>query len=132
MKYLGVYTSDMTEEQKADVEAMIEQAMADGSPMFTFSFPATEGVTVTIPDMNKDITMNIETGGASLNAITVNLPGNTDGRVGQRIFVNSDGTIALAHFQSTITVNGGDYMFNPGDNCVFYRNKPTIFSRITA
>jgi len=92
----------------------------------------TEGQTVTIPNTNNDVTLNLETGGAQLNAVTINLPGNSDGRVGQRVFVNSDGQIALAHFQSTITVNGADYMFNPGDNCVFYRNKPAIFSRITA
>lgn len=117
---------------QGDVQAMIDQAMSAGAPMTTINQPVVEGQTVTLPSTNNDITLNLETSGASLNAVTVSLPGNSDGRVGQRVFVNSDGTIALAHFQSTITVNGGDYMFNPGDNCVFYRNKPAILSRITA
>jgi hypothetical protein len=116
----------------SEVQAMIEQAMASGSPMTVMNQAVIEGQTVTIPNTNNDVTLNLETGGAQLNAVTINLPGNSDGRVGQRVFVNSDGQIALAHFQSTITVNGADYMFNPGDNCVFYRNKPAIFSRITA
>lgn len=117
---------------QADVQAMIDQAMSGGSPMTVMNQAVTEGQTVTIPSTNNDVTLNLETGGAQLNAVTINLPGNSDGRVGQRVFVNSDGQIALAHFQSAITVNGADYMFNPGDNCVFYRNKPAILSRITA
>jgi len=116
----------------SEVQAMIDQAMASGSPMTVMNQAVTEGQTVTIPNTNNDVTLNLETGGAQLNAVTINLPGNSDGRVGQRVFVNSDGQIALAHFQSSITVNGADYMFNPGDNCVFYRNKPAILSRITA
>lgn len=122
-------TPDLTQ---AQVQQLINQAMAAGSPMTTINQAVVEGQAVTIPNTNDDITLNLETGGASLNAVTINLPGNSDGRVGQRVFVNSDGQIALAHFQSTISVNGGDYMFNPGDNCVFYRNKPAILSRITA
>lgn len=117
---------------QTDVQAMIDQAMSGGSPMTVMNQAVTEGQTVTIPSTNNDVTLNLETGGAQLNAVTINLPGNSDGRVGQRVFVNSDGQIALAHFQSAITVNGADYMFNPGDNCVFYRNKPAILSRITA
>jgi hypothetical protein len=117
---------------QTDVQAMIDQAMAGGSPMTVMNQAVTEGQTVTIPNTNNDVTLNLETGGAQLNAVTINLPGNSDGRVGQRVFVNSDGQIALAHFQSSIAVNGADYMFNPGDNCVFYRNKPAILSRITA
>lgn len=119
---------------QSDVQAMIDQAMSGGSPMTTMNQAVSEGQTITIPAGNNDVTLNLETGGAQLNAVTINLPGNTDGRVGQRVFVNADGQIAAAHFQATagVSVNGGDYMFNSGDNCVFYRNKPTIFSRITA
>ncbi|CAI3798705.1 hypothetical protein GLGCALEP_02154 [Pseudomonas sp. MM221] len=122
-------TPDLTQ---AEVQQLINDAMAAGSPMTTINQAVVEGQTVTIPNTNNDITLNLETGGASLNAVTINLPGNSDGRVGQRVFVNADGQIALAHFQSAIAVNGADYMFNPGDNCVFYRNKPAILSRITA
>ncbi|QBF27147.1 hypothetical protein EXN22_16145 [Pseudomonas tructae] len=117
---------------QASVLQMIQDAMASGAPMVTINQAVTEGQVVTLPSTNNDITLNLETGGAQLNAVTVNLPANSDGRVGQRVFVNSDGQIVLAHFQSSIAVNGGDYMFNPGDNCVFYRNKPAILSRITA
>lgn len=117
---------------QAAVQQLIDQAMAAGSPMTTINQAVVEGQTVTMPNTNNDVTLNLETGGVSLNAVTINLPGNSDGRVGQRVFVNADGQIALAHFQSAITVNGADYMFNPGDNCVFYRNKPAILSRITA
>jgi hypothetical protein len=124
-------TPDLTQ---AQVQQMITDAMASGAPMVLVNQAVVEGQTVTLPNTNNDITLNLETGGASLNAVTVNLPGNTDGRVGQRVFVNADGNIALAHFQAAagVTVNGSDYMFNPGDNCVFYRNKPAIMSRITA
>lgn len=122
-------TPDLTQEQ---VLQMIQDAMSSGAPMVTINQPVVEGQTIILPNTNDDITLNIETGGASLNGVAINLPNNTDGRVGQRIFVNSDGSIALCHCYSAIQVNGGDYMFNPGDNCVFYRNKPNIFSRITA
>lgn len=117
---------------QGDVQAMIEQAMAVGAPMTVINQPVIDGQTVMLPDTNNDITLNLETGGASLNGVAINLPDNADGRVGQRIFVNSDGAIAICHCYAAIPVNGGDYMFNPGDNCVFYRNKPAVFSRITA
>lgn len=122
-------TPDMT---MAQVQQMIQQAMESGSPMTVINQSVVEGQTVMLPDTNNDITLNLETGGSSLNGVAINLPNNTDGRVGQRIFVNSNGTIAICHCYAAITVNGGDYMFNPGDNCVFYRNKPNEFSRITA
>lgn len=96
--------------------------------------PVTEGDTVILPDTDRDITLNLETGGAALEAVAITLPIKADGRVGQRIFVNSDGQIAMAYFYSSleVKVNGEVYMFNPGDNCVFYRNKPNQISRITA
>lgn len=94
----------------------------------------TEGDTVILPDTDQDITLNLETSGASLETVAITLPTKADGRVGQRIFVNSDGQIAMAYFYSSVEVkvNGDVYMFNPGDNCVFYRNKPSQISRITA
>lgn len=94
----------------------------------------TEGDTVILPDTDQDITLNLETGGALLATVAITLPVKANGRVGQRIFVNSDGEIAMAYFYSgqDVTVNGDVYMFNPGDNCVFYRNKPNQISRITA
>ncbi len=91
-----------------------------------------EGQTVTLPNTNQDITLNLLTGGASLNAVNVILPGNTDGRVGQRTFVNSNGQIALVSFSSAITVNGQEVMFYSGDNYAYYRNQPAIWSRITS
>jgi hypothetical protein len=126
---MPVNTPDMTQ---AMVQQMINDAMASGSPMTIINQPVVEGQTILLPDTNNDITLNMETGGASLSGVAINLPDNTDGRVGQRVFVNSNGNIGICHCYSAITVNGGDYMFNPGDNCVFYRNKPNEFSRITA
>lgn len=128
MKYLGVATDQMPPETLGEIKGMIEEEMGQ----LVINQPVVEGQTVLLPSTNQDITLNLETGGASLNGVAINLPNNTDGRVGQRVFVNSDGAIALCHCYSASQVNGGDYMFNPGDNCVFYRNKPGIFSRITA
>lgn len=117
---------------QGDMEVMVQEAVTEAMGQLVINQPVTEGQTVTLPSTSQDITLNLQTGGQSLNAVTVALPGNSDGRVGQRVFVNSDGQITLAHFQSSIAVNGADYMFNPGDNCVFYRNSPAIFSRVTA
>lgn len=117
---------------QGDMTALAQQAVADAMAQLVVNQPVIEAQTVTLPNTNQDITLNLLTSGAALNQVNVVLPGNSDGRVGQRVFVNSDGQIALAHFTSSIAVNGGDYMFNPGDNCVFYRNSPAIISRITA
>lgn len=111
-----------------DVQEVVEAAMAQ----WVLDQSVTEGSSVTLPDTNQDITLNLQTGGASLNAVTVHLPGNTDGRVGQRVFVNSNGSIADVSFVSTNTVNNADVAFSPGDNFVYYRNQPTIWSRITS
>ena len=92
----------------------------------------TEGQTVTIPDTDKDFTLNLLTGGASLNAVNVVLPGNSAGRVGQRGFVNCDGQVANVNFSSAIQINNSDVMFSPGDNYVYYRNQPNIWSRVTS
>lgn len=117
---------------QGDMTELAQQAVADAMAQMVVNQSVIEGQTVTLISTNQDITLNLLTGGTALNQVNVVLPGNSDGRVGQRVFVNSDGQIALAHFTSAIAVNGGDYMFNPGDNCVFYRNSPTIISRITA
>lgn len=90
-----------------------------------------EGDIITLPVTNRDITLNL-IGTVPLNMVTVNLPTNVDGRVGQRIFVNSNIQIANAKFQSTNPVNNAEIMFAVGDNVVYYRNQPTIWSRITS
>lgn len=110
-----------------DVSTAVQAAMAQ----WVLNQPVTEGQTVTLPATNQDITLNLLTAG-SLVQVNVVLPGNTDGRVGQRCFVNSNGQIATVSFSSALQVNNPDVAFAPGDNYVYYRNMPTIWSRITS
>lgn len=133
MDYLGVATSTMSPEAVEEIKSMIEHSIAPMSQL-VINQPVAQGQTIILPETDQDITLNMETGGVSIDSVAIQLPVTANGRVGQRIFANSDGQITLAHFYSSmdVTVNGGDYMFNPGDNCVFYRNKPNIISRITA
>ncbi len=117
---------------QGDIQSQVEAAVSAAMEQWTLNQIVTEGASVTLPDTNQDITLNLLTGGAALNAVTVNLPSNTDGRIGQRVFVNSNGNIADVTFTSTNTVNNSDVAFSPGDNFVYYRNQPTIWSRITS
>lgn len=110
-----------------DVSSAVQAAMAQ----MVVNQPVTEGQTVTLPSTNQDITLNLLTG-VALTQVNVVLPGNSDGRVGQRCFVNSNGQIATVSFSSTLQVNSPDVAFAPGDNYVYYRNMPTIWSRITS
>lgn len=116
----------------ANVQAMVDQAMGAALTQWVLNQAVTEGQTVTIPDTDKDFTLNLLTGGASLNTVNVVLPGNSAGRVGQRGFVNCDGPVANVNFTSAIQVNNSDVMFSPGDNYVYYRNQPNIWSRVTS
>ena len=117
---------------QGDIQSQVEAAVSAAMEQWTLNQTVTEGASVTLPDTNQDITLNLLTNGASLNAVTVRLPGNTNGRIGQRVFVNSNGNIADVNFMSTNTVNNSDVAFSPGDNFVYYRNQPTIWSRITS
>lgn len=117
---------------QGDIKSQVEAAVSAAMEQWTLNQAVTEGTSVTLPDTNQDITLNLLTNGASLNAVTVHLPSNTDGRIGQRVFVNSNGNIADVTFTSTNTVNNSDVAFSPGDNFVYYRNQPTIWSRITS
>lgn len=115
-----------------NVQEMVDEAMGEALSQWVLSQTVTEGQTVTIPDTDKDFTLNLLTGGASLNAVNVVLPGNASGRVGQRGFVNCDGPVANVNFSSSIQINNADVMFSPGDNYVYYRNQPNIWSRVTS
>lgn len=110
-----------------DVNGAVQAAMAQ----WVLNQAVTEGQTVTLPATNQDITLNLLTG-VALTQVNVVLPGNPDGRVGQRCFVNSNGQIATVSFSSSLQVNSPDVAFAPGDNYVYYRNMPTIWSRITS
>lgn len=112
--------------------SQVAQMITEAASQITINMQVVEGQTIELPDTSQSMTLNIGTGGLSLEMVTVKLPGNPDGIVGQRIFVNSDGEIATVMFESEITVNNPQYMFNPGDNCVYYRNKPNVISRITS
>lgn len=110
-----------------DVSSAVQAAMAQ----WVVNQAVTEGQTVTLPATNQDITLNLLTG-VALTQVNVVLPGNSDGRVGQRCFVNSNGQIATVSFSSALQVNSPDVAFASGDNYVYYRNMPTIWSRITS
>lgn len=115
-----------------DVQSMVEEAMATAMAQMVINQSVIEGQQITLPNTNQSITLNLLTGGATLNQVRVVLPGNTDGEVGQRVFVNSDGQVGVVSFTSSVQVNNSDVMFSPGDNYVYYRNQPTIWSRVTS
>jgi len=115
-----------------DVSAAVSSAMAEALTQWVLNQTVVEGQTVTIPNTDKDFTLNLLTNGASLNQVNVVLPGNTGGRVGQRGFVNCDGQVLNVNFSSAIQINNSDVMFSPGDNYVYYRNQPNIWSRVTS
>lgn len=117
---------------QGDMQVMVTEAVGDAMEQMVINQNVSEGMTITVPAVNQDFTLNLLTGGASLTQVNVVLPGNTDGRVGQRGFVNSNGQIATVSFSSAIQVNNADVAFAPGDNYAYYRNMPNIWSRITS
>lgn len=117
---------------QGDVQSMVESAMAEAMAQMVINQAVVEGQQITLPNTNQSITLNLLTGGSSLNQVGVVLPGNTDGQVGQRVFVNSDGQVGVVSFTSANQVNNPEVMFSPGDNYVYYRNQPNIWSRVTS
>lgn len=116
-----------------DVQAMVDAAMDSAMAQMVLNQSVIEGQTITLPSTNQSITLNLLTGGAALNQVNVTLPVNADGYVGQRVFVNSDGQVGQVSFSAgSNQVNNADVMFSPGDNYVYYRNQPTIWSRVTS
>jgi hypothetical protein len=116
-----------------DVQAMVDSAMDAAMAQLVINQATAEGQTITLPATNQSITLNLLTGGSALTQVNVSLPGNSDGFVGQRVFVNSDGQVAQVSFSAGANqVNNADVMFSPGDNYVYYRNQPTIWSRVTS
>lgn len=126
----GILKNDFIDQ--ADMAAAAQQAVQEAMQQWTLNQNVTEGMTVTLPNTNSDITLNLLTVDQSLTQVNVVLPGNTDGRVGQRCFVNSNGQIATVSFSSALQVNNADVGFSPGDNYAYYRNMPNIWSRITS
>lgn len=132
MKYLGVATDRLLKSIKKEIQAMIDASIAFVIGQWVVNQTVVNGQTVTLPNTNQDITLNLLTGGASLTSVTVALPSNSDGRIGQRCFVNSNGQIADVIFISTNQVNNSEVAFGAGDNYVYYRNMANIWSRITS
>ena len=116
-----------------DLQAMVDTAMEAAMEQMMINAPVVEGQTITLPSTNQSITLNLLAGGSTLLQVNVVLPANADGFVGQRVFVNSDGQVGVVSFTAGANqVNNSDVMFSPGDNYVYYRNQPTIWSRITS
>ena len=83
-----------------DVQAMVDAAMDSAISQMVINQSVVEGQTITLPATNQSITLNLLTAGATLNQINVVLPVNTDGLVGQRVFVNSDGQVGQVSFSA--------------------------------
>lgn len=115
-----------TSQIQAEIEEMQQMMQA-----LVINAVPTEGGTVTIPQTDRDVTLNLQPA-SDLVELTVNLPGGQSGRVGQRVFVNSTREIQSCTFSADIQVNSAEVMFSAGDNFVYYRNQPNIFSRITS
>lgn len=112
------------------IQAEIDQMQQMMQAMVINVVP-TEGGTVTIPATDRDVTLNLQPA-TNLLELTVVLPGGQNGRVSQRVFVNSTREIDTCTFEADIQVNSPQAMFSAGDNFVYYRNQPNIFSRITS
>lgn len=129
MKYVGVATEEMKEPSSAKVQQMINEALTASTAPMIMNVTPTEGQTVTIPDTDKEVILNLSPT-ADLNNLQVNLPGNSAGRVAQRIFIGSTRQIANCTFASALPVNNNTVMFSPGDNVAFLRNLPNVWSRL--
>lgn len=119
---------DMTQ---AQVQQMINDAMSSTSAVLMNVTP-TEGQVINVaPTTKKEIFLNLSPA-TDLNAVTINLPANTDAPLGQRCFIGSTKQIAVCTITSSIQVNSGAIMFSPGDNAAYVRNNttPQTWSRV--
>lgn len=107
-------------------------ATPTNEPMMVMDWAATEGSTYRVPNTNDSFTLNITAPGP-LTRVTIRLPDNTDGRVGQRGFINCSVDVeSLVVTAGALTVNGPMSMFASGDNNVYYRNRPDQWSKVTS
>lgn len=88
-----------------------------------------EGGTITLPNVDDEIVLNMAPA-TDLTNLTINLPGNNPGKVGQRIFIASTRQISNVTVSGALPVNNNVVMFSPGDNVVFFRNQPSSWSRL--
>lgn len=109
----------------ASVAAQIAAAL---QPLVVNAAP-TEGSTIDLPDVDQEIVLNLAPA-TDLANLTINLPGNSPGRTGQRLFIGSTREIANVTCAGGLTVNNPTVMFSPGDNVVFFRNQPAVWSRL--
>jgi hypothetical protein len=116
-KYLGVMTDDQ-----------LAELISRASPQVIDAIPA-EGGTVTLPSSSRDMIVNLSPA-TTLNAVTLVLPNETSSVMGQRIFVASTRQITALTATGIATVNNAVVMFSPGDNVVFFKNKPNTWSRL--
>ena len=118
--YKGVATDEM-EKLLSDMQASLTSMTIDVVPV--------EGGTVTLPSTNRELIINLNPA-ANLNALTLVLPNEASSKMGQRVFIASTRQIATLTATGTSTVNNPTVMFSPGDNYVYFKNKPNTWSRI--
>lgn len=104
-------------------------ASPGGQTPLELAYIPTEGQTIDLPDVDREIVVNLAPL-TDLNELTINLPENSPGRVGQRLFISSTKQIANVTCGGGLTVNNPTVMFSPGDNVVFFRNEPNTWSRL--
>lgn len=112
--YLGVLTDDA-----------VRQILAP----LAFDAVPTEGGTVTLPQKGQDMIVNLNPA-ANLTAMTLVLPNEANSTMGQRIFVSSTRQITTMTATGIATVNNAQTTFSAGDNYVFFKNKPNVWSRL--
>lgn len=119
-KYKGVATDEM--------EVLLGEMQMSLTSM-TIDVTPTEGGIVTLPSTNRELIVNLNPA-TNLNAMTLVLPNEASSKMGQRVFIASTRQIANLTATGTATVNNPTVMFSPGDNYVYFKNKPNTWSRI--
>lgn len=94
-------------------------------PLIVAATPS-EGDTITLPESEREIILNIDTPN-SLSAVNVVLP---TGHLGARLFIASTMAIDMMTVTGPSTVNNNMVTLNPGDNVVFFQNDVNIWSRL--
>lgn len=116
-----ICSPDVTYAQMQALTAMMTPLTVDAVPV--------EGGTVTLPNTSQEIILNLAPA-TDLTNVNLVLPNDASSRQGQRIFVASTRQIGNLVASGVATVNNATVMFSPGDNVVFFKNRPNTWSRL--
>ena len=113
---------------RADVQAMIEQAMGQAMNPVNVTYSPTEGEAISLPETDRDLFVNLKPA-ADLASITIELPPEASSRDNQRLVMRSSRNITEITVTGATTIDNAIVMLNAGSVTVFFKFEPNLWSR---